>query len=313
MEKELTFSFGKIAIVGAAGGLGATMAFHVGMSGIAKELVLMDPMKNVLNTHEIDLRECFVGETPTKVTQGEWKEASGADVIIMAAAKSGRQVKSRNEYLFSNLELVRETAAKIRNNAPDAFVVSATAPVDVFVMVFLEELKCPRNKVMGFCINDSQRFKWALGQAMDIDPKRTFGLVLGEHGESQVPIFSSVQVDFGPHEVKEKERAMAYQYIKSWYPIWQSQDAHRTTTWSSAVGMLHNLRSLADLPNPMPLMGSVLLEGEYGLKDVALGVPLTPGPNSWEKVVELPLTDEESKDLKASGDRVKELYAQTMS
>jgi malate/lactate dehydrogenase len=264
-----------------------------------------------LNTHEIDLRECFVSETPTKIHKGEWADAKGSDFIIMSAAKTGAQVQSRNDYLFANLDMIRDTAKNIKNYAPEALLVSITAPVDAFVMVFLDELKCDRHKVMGFCINDSQRFKWALGQALDIDPQRTFGLVLGEHGESQVPVFSSVTVDNVSYKLKPPELEVAEKYLRNWYPVWQSQNSKRTTTWSSATGMLHTIYNLAGLPSPMPLMGSVLLEGEYGLHGVALGVPLNPGDKKWESVKEIPLTPEEKKELHESGDLVKEVYLKT--
>jgi malate/lactate dehydrogenase len=317
MEKENTvleekFRFNKLTIVGGAGGLGSTMAFFIGLAGISREILLIDPQTNVLTTHEIDLRECFVGESLTKIKKGDWKDAKGSDVVIMSASKSGRQVKSRNDYLKANLGLVKGAAKNIRNFTPDAFLISATAPVDAYVMIFLDELKCERNKVCGFCINDSQRFRYALGEALSIEPSRTFGIILGEHGESQVPLFSNVKVDGAPKKLSQEQRKSAKHYVDNWYPFWQSQDSGRTTTWSSAVGMLNNLRSLGGLKSHMPFMGSVLLDGEYGLKNVALGMPLEAGKgNRWDKIIELPLSPDEKKALKASSDLVKETYARS--
>jgi malate/lactate dehydrogenase len=306
------FIFDKITIVGGAGGLGSTMAFYIGLAGISREILLIDPQTNVLNTHEIDLRECFVGESLTHIKKGDWKDAKGTDVVIMSASKSGRQVKSRNDYLKANLGLVRGAAKNIKNHAPDAFLISATAPVDAYVMIFLDELKCERNKVCGFCINDSQRFRYALGEALNIEPSRTFGIILGEHGETQVPLFSNVKVDGITKELSLEEKKAAKSYVDNWYPMWQSQDSGRTTTWSSAVGMLNNLKSLGGLKSHMPFMGSVLLDGEYGLKGVALGMPLAAGAGRrWDSIIELPISPEEEKALKASAKVVKETYAKS--
>ncbi|MDR2460137.1 MAG: hypothetical protein LBE38_05075 [Deltaproteobacteria bacterium] len=309
---ESNFLYSKIAIVGGAGGLGSAMAFHVGLSKIAREIIIIDPQTNVLTTQEIDMRECFVGQTPTKIRAGEFKEASGADAVLMAASRSGAQVKSRTEYLFANLELVRHTSQNIKNFCPDATIIVATAPVDTYVMIFLDELGVSRHKVLGFCINDSQRFRWALGKALNIDPARCRGLILGEHGETQVPLFSLVEVDGKPYKLSDKEIEDSAEYVADWYTFWQSQNAGRTTTWSSAVGMLRTLKGLCGITATMPLMGSVLLEGEYGIKDVALGVPLKGKDQAWETVQELAITDAEKEKLVASGKSVADTYNRTL-
>jgi malate/lactate dehydrogenase len=308
MANEPPFAFEKMTIVGGAGGLGASIAFYVGLSGIVKEIVLLDKNQGALATQEIDLRECFVGESPTKIRKGEWEDAEGSDLVFMAAAKTGEQVKSRNDYLFANLSLVRDTAALIKKHAPDAFLISVTAPVDAFVMVFQEELGFDRRKIMGFCINDTQRFKWGIGQALKIDPARTYGIVLGEHGESQAPIYSTVQVDDAPYELSKEEKEAAGKFLAEWYSYWQSQNSGRTTTWSSATGTLSTLKNLAGLKTHAPFMGSVMLEGEYGIKGVALGVPLKAGKGRWESIVELPLAPSEEENLQASARKVKEIF-----
>jgi malate dehydrogenase len=300
----------KLTVIGAAGGIGSSTAFHVGLSGLYDEIVLIDTNENVLATHEIDLRECFVGETRTRVKEGDWEDVAGSEVVVMCAARSGAQVESRNEYLLANLELIRQTANKLNEHAPDCFLIVATAPLDVYVMIYAEELGRPRHKVMGYCRNDTHRFRWFLGQAIGVDPNRAMGFVIGEHGEDQVPVWSAVTVDGAPYVLKESEREEADRLVRDWYTNWQELNAKRTTTWSSAVGMYRTLQALQGDPRGGPLMGSVVLEGEYGLSGVAVGVPLRPGPDgcSWERVVELPLKEGERAALAKAADKIKGLY-----
>ncbi|MDR1314683.1 MAG: hypothetical protein LBQ12_13595 [Deltaproteobacteria bacterium] len=299
----------KLTVVGAAGGIGSATAFQVGLSGLFDEIVLLDTKENVLATHAIDLRECFVGETRTRVKEGDWEDASGSQVTIMCAARSGAQVESRNEYLLANLELIRQTAKKLNEHSPDSFLLVATAPLDVYVMIYAEELGWPRHKVMGFCRNDTHRFRWFLGEALGVDPNRTMGYVIGEHGEAQVPVWSSVSVDGVPCRLTGGQRAEADRLVKEWYVTWQELDAKRTTTWSSAVGMLRTLQGLRGDPAGGPLMGSVVLDGEFGLSGVAMGMRLRPGADglSWDSVVELPLDPAEKDALDAAASKIQGL------
>ncbi|MDR3155184.1 MAG: hypothetical protein LBW85_13185 [Deltaproteobacteria bacterium] len=299
----------KLTIVGGAGGLGSTMAFFIGMSGIFDEIVLLDPAEKLLATHETDLRECLVGESPTAVRAGTWIDAFASDVVVMCAARTGAQVESRNDYLLANLALIRDTAARINKYTPDSLLIVATAPLDVYVMIYAEELLWPRHKIFGYSYNDSHRFRWMLGQVLGIDPARTSGYVLGEHGENQVPVYSSVQVDGKPYRLKKEELRKATLMLGDWYPAWQALNAGRTTTWSSAVGMLRTIQALRG-DGPGPVMGSAILEGEYGLEKVALGVPLKPAADgrSWESVIEIPLDLEERDALKEAAVKVQGLY-----
>jgi malate/lactate dehydrogenase len=303
--------FSKLAVVGAAGGVGSALAFHAGLSGMFRELVLLDARDNVLATHEIDLRECFVGETDTEVRAGGWPDLAGSDVVVMAAARTGAQVGSRSEYLMANLELVREAAGNVLNYAPGSFLIITTAPTDVYVMV-ARDMGLERHRVMGYSYNDTHRLRWIAGRAMGVAPKRVGCAVLGEHGEAQVPVFSGVTVDGMPRRLSPVELAGARRILAEWYPYWQSKNAGRTTAWSTATGMLRTLAALAG--GPGPLMGSVNLEGEYGLDGVALGMALTPGKDSrsWGGDIELPLDQGEREGLAAAAVKVRELYGQAL-
>ena len=355
----------KLGIVGGAGGLGSTMAFYLGLQDLFEEIALTDVKANVLGTHLIDLTECFSEETATRVVGGGWEVLSGCDLVIMAASITGAKVQSRNEYLAANIKLVRETAARLKEFCPKATVITATAPVDVFNMVFQAETNWDRQRFLGFNRNDSQRFRWAVSEVLKIDGRRVGGLVLGEHGETQVPIFSTVTIDGRPAELAASRRLAVEKILKEWYGHWQSLDSGRTTTWTSATSISHMIKiMLAGAEGPKapclpryprdeadsgrgidrlppidprrrsappgfyggsdwlpeegrpdrpaadcPTVASVIVDGEYGLHDVSLGLPVQVGPEGWQRVLEISLTDREREALAASAQRIRELYA----
>ncbi|MDR2367341.1 MAG: hypothetical protein LBF58_04405 [Deltaproteobacteria bacterium] len=309
----------KLAIIGGAGGLGSTMAFFLGLKNRFDHISLIGRRLNMLETHLIDLRECFGEETSTTVSGGGFGELDGADLVIMAGASLIGSVTSRDEYLRANLELVRLTAREIGERAPGATLVSCTSPVDAFAMVYFRELGWDRHRLLGFCRNDSQRFRHMAARVLGLNPADVGGLVLGEHGETQVPLFSTLTHEGRPLPVNEAQKAEILALLKSWYRHWQDQDSKRTTTWTSATGMWRTLTALGLVPGASPggefaregepAMGSVMVEGEYGLRGVALGLPLTPGPLGWGRVIELDLWPGELEALRASAGKVMSLYA----
>lgn len=351
----------RLGILGGAGGLGSTMAFYLGLQGFFEEIALIDVKANVLGTHLVDLTECFSEETRTKVSGGGWEALAGCEMVIMAASANGARVRSRNEYLSANIKLVRETAARLKEFCPKAVIITATAPVDVFNMVLQAETGWDRHRFLGFNRNDSQRFRWAVSEVLQIDGRRVGGLVLGEHGDTQVPIFSTVTVDGRPAELSGSRKLAVEKILREWYGRWQALDSGRTTTWTSATSISHMIRSMLagspDTPGrhpqdtrelevidrlppidprrrnappkfpggsdwspenrsgPLPVgstdsrtVASVLVEGEYSLSDVSLGLPVQVEPEGWRRVLEIPLTSREREALSASAERIRELY-----
>jgi malate/lactate dehydrogenase len=144
---------------------------------------------------------------------------------------------------------------------------------------------------------------------MRVDAVRLGGLVLGEHGDTQVPIWSSVTLDGHPFKIVPKIKEKVTKTLDDWYPHWQAQNSGRTTTWTSAVSMLRMLETVKNREGLT--IGSVPLSGEYGLADVALGVPLEVDSDGLFQVRELDLDKDEKRLLKISSRKVKELFRLT--
>jgi malate/lactate dehydrogenase len=314
----------KLAIVGGSGGLGSTMGFFLGLKGYFDHISLVGSRLNTLETHLIDLRECFGEETTTTISGGGIEELDQADLIIMTAAITREKVSSRDEYLKANLDVVRHVARAIKERAPKATIITCTAPVDAYVMVFLRELGWDRHRLLGFSRNDSQRFRHMVSKVTGLKQSLMGGMAIGEHGKTLVPLFSSLTYEGRPLTIKDKQKSQVNALLNNWYRHWQAQNSQRTTTWTSATGVWRTIQALNLCPRdpkdqqkqPMEAfarpddnaMGSVSLQGEYGLSDVALGLPITPGPQGWGSVIELDLWPEELDGLRKSSEKVKKLY-----
>lgn len=317
------------------------MAFLLGLKDRFERIALVGNRPNVLETHLIDLRECFGEETSTVISGGGYDELDGADLVIMTGAIARQRVASRDEYLLANLEVVIRVAREIKSRAPKATLINCTSPVDAYVMVFLRELGWDRRRVLGFCRNDSQRFRHMAGKVLGLNPANLGGLSIGEHGQTQVPLFSTLTHNGRPLVLSSEQKVRVLSLLKNWYSHWQFQNSQRTTTWTSATSMWRTLTALGLVPaksggesgdsgaNPPfglasaaapgkapgpfdrpgePAIGSVALEGEYGLSGVALGLPIEGGPMGWARIIEMDLWPGELAALQKSAEKVKSLY-----
>lgn len=299
----------KLGIIGGAGGLGSTMAFHIGTLNIFETIVLVDIKENVVKSHEMDMDQALCELGQTKVKAGSWPDLAGCDLVLMTAAVPAAKVKSRNEFLQVNLGIVKAAAEEIKKYCPEAMVMTGTNPVDVYNSVFHKILGGDRRRFIGFCRNDSLRLRWAAAKVLGADIRDVEGYVVAEHGETQVPLYSSLKLKGGRVSLSADQIAEVDQTIKNWFNDFQALDSGRTSTWTSAVSIGFVIKNLASGGQFGPMTGSVILEGEYGQSGVSLGVPLIFGPDGWEGILELNLSQEEKHAFAASAEHVRNLLS----
>lgn len=298
----------KLAVVGGAGGLGSTMGFYIGLKGLFQQISLVDIKENILRSHVMDMAQGLSELSRTEISCGSWENLSGSDVVIITASVPALKVASRNEFLKMNLGIVQAAAEQIGQYCPKAVVITATAPVDVYNYVFYKILGGNPRRFIGFCRNDSLRLRWAVGQVLrEPTVENIEGWVLGEHGETQVPIYGSVKVNGKPAALTTEQIMRADASVKSWFTEFQSLDSGRTSSWTSTTSITKVLEAVRAGSPTEYVPGSVILEGQYGLKDVSLGVPVRLGPEGWHEVLELELTEAEQAALEASAKHVRDL------
>ena len=290
----------KITIIGAAGNVGSCAAFNITVHSLADELVLIDsPRPDMVTSHALDLGWAATG-LDMLVRAGNFEDMHGSDIVIVAAGPA-QVVSSLTKELPANLSMIQDITKNINKSCPDAVVITATNPVDSINYAMYLCSGADRMKLIGYSNNDSIRFRKMLAQALGVKDSQVEGTVIGEHGSSQVLLFSSVRVNGKPvsvsEEIKQKTRI-------------QGPDSHRildglrrktgrTAAWTTAVGLTAVCHAIIKNTGEM-IPCSVVLDGEYGCSGLSMGVPAVLGQGGIHEILEWELALDESEELKHS-------------
>lgn len=248
-EQAGSVSRPKVAFIGGAGTVGSAAAFRVATLNIASEIVLIDARPNVAMSHVLDLEQAVSEISSTRFVGGGWADLVGCDIVVLSASLPERNVASRDEYLAGNLAIVREAAQHL-TLCPEAAVIVATNPVDVFTYVLSRLLGGSASRFVGYSYNDTLRFRWALARMLHVSVAEVDALVLGEHGETQVPLFDRVTVNGAPVHLTEQQRREVESATGTWFSTYQSLGAGRTSGWTSAMGIARLVAALAGNVGP---------------------------------------------------------------
>jgi len=304
----------KIALIG-AGNIGGTLA-HLAASKELGDVVLFDVVEGVPQGKALDLSQCAPVEGFDAKLKGtnDYADIAGADVIIVTAGVARKPGMSRDDLLGINLKVMKAVGEGIKANAPDAFVICITNPLDAMVWALREFSGLPHNKVVGMAgVLDSARFAHFLAEEFDVSVQDVTTFVLGGHGDTMVPVveYSTVAGIPIPDLIKmgwsTKERIDAIvQRTRSGggeiVALLKTGSAFYAPA-TSAIAMAESY--LKDKKRVLPC--AAYLSGEYGVDNLYVGVPVIIGANGVEKIVEIELSDEAKANLQVSVDAVKEL------
>jgi malate dehydrogenase len=290
----------KIAIIGGGGTLGSCTAYTLALKGLADELVLLDVNHNLALAHFMDITTAIVGIQNTKIWAGSDDDLNHSDMVIIVAGIPHPTAPSHLEMLRANLSLMRDIIRKIETYCPEAIVITATNPVDsINLGMFLMSTKLARTKLLGYNLNDSLRFQQTVAKELGKKSTEVEALAMGEHVETLTLIFSSVRVNKQritlSDEAKERIKMGVPKMLKSYTEL----GINRTAGWTSASGISQMVESIATgSRNVSPC--SAVLEGEYGYKEISMGVPVVLGKKGISSIIELDLSKDEKKDLDQS-------------
>ena len=289
----------KISILGAAGSIGAPTAFYIAASGLADELLMVGGKRqNVLEHHAVDISEA-VSATGCRVRHGGYQDLTGSDIVINAAGAHLPLHLDRRIRVEKQAEFARDIAVEISKRCSNAVVITAINPIDATNYAAFLSGGFDRRQLIGYSINDTIRYRKSLARELQEKVKRVDCIVIGEHGGTQVPLFSSARVDGKPvqisEEMKQRIRAGMWGTIK----IFEALDAGRTAGWTCAVGLTTLVRAMVENSDSV-FPCSVVLKGEYGLSDFSMGVPVKLGRNGVKKILEYDLRPDEQEGLQKS-------------
>ncbi len=297
----------KIALIG-AGNIGGELAALCASKELG-DVVLFDiPQKaNFAKGKALDLEQnsAVLGWDAKITGTGDWADVAGADVLIITAGIPRKPGQSRDDLVATNLPIIRDVADNVKKHCPDAFVIVISNPLDAMVYELKRRTGLARNKVVGMAgVLDSARFSLFLAREANASVKDVRTMVLGGHGDDMVPITSACTIN-GVRVTelisKEKLDAIIDRTRKGGGEIvnLMGTSAYYAPA-SSAVAMAESY--LLDQKRLLPC--AAYLEGEYGYKDLYMGVPVVIGAGGIEKIVELSLTAEEKEALAKSAKSV---------
>ncbi|OCC22809.1 malate dehydrogenase [Croceicoccus estronivorus] len=304
----------KIALIG-AGNIGGTLA-HLAAQKELGDVVLFDIAEGIPQGKALDLSQCGpVQGFDAKITgTNDYKDIAGADVIIVTAGVPRKPGMSRDDLLGINLKVMQSVGQGIKENAPDAFVICITNPLDAMVWALREYSGLPHNKVVGMAgVLDSARFATFLAWEFNTSVRDVNAFVLGGHGDTMVPVTSYTTVSGIPVDdlikmgksTKERIDAIVQRTRSGGGEIvglLKTGSAFYAPA-ASAIAMAEAY--LGDQKRILPCAAH--LTGQYGVDGLYVGVPAVIGADGIEEVVEIALDDEAKSNLQVSIDAVKEL------
>lgn len=295
----------KVTIIGGAGVVGASAAYRIAQDGRASEILLIDAHRNQAEAHALDIGHAVCCRSTTRLLAGEIEDSVNSDVIIMTAAVPHRStVTSRSEFLQENLPIVLSLTEKLAKYSPNASWVMVTIPVDTLSYLLHKLYSIPKQKIIGLNRNDTCRFRQAISKTLKVPSTSVEAFVLGEHGQTQVPIFSQIKINGKPVMLSSDEKNNVKSEISTFFKDWNRLNPGRTAGWTSAESLGDVLLSMGS-KEPKIWNCSTPLEGEYGLYEVSLGVPVKLGLQGVEKIVALELDNEEREALRGSANTLK--------
>jgi L-lactate dehydrogenase len=301
----------KVAIIG-AGAVGSATAFAMSMQQACTELVLIDVNKDKARGEALDISHGLPFLGPMELYAGDYSDVKDCDLIIITAGIPRKPGETRLDLAKKNVMLGKSITQSVMEKYTTGNILVVSNPVDILTYMVTQWSGLPRNRVLGSgTVLDSARFRTLLSQKLDIDVRNVHGYIIGEHGDSQLPAWSATNIaglsidDYSKTtgisftqadriEIAEKTRFSGAEVIS----------LKGATFNGIAVSVSTIARSLLKGENTIRTVGSVL-NGEYGISDVATNVPSIIGADGIERVLELELEPQELRFLQNSAEQVK--------
>lgn len=298
----------KIAILG-TGNVGATIAYTLTLSDVCSEILLVDVNKEKAEGEALDLTQCRASVPSKTIRSGEYEDVAGSDIVIVTFGIGRKPGQTRLDVAGVNLNILRSVMPNVAKIAPDALYIIVSNPVDLMTY---ETIKCtglPVNQVIGTgTLLDSNRLTEAIANYCDVDVKNVNSYVYGEHGDACMAPYSLATVcgypltEYCQKFLGDKEEELDAKLSEIYAGMVAAGSkvikAKGATFYAIAASTVQLVKAImSDAKTILPL--STMLNGEYGINDMCMGVPCMIGADGLEKVIELPITEKEKKEFDA--------------
>ena len=299
----------KITVVG-AGNVGATTAQRVAEKELARTVIMVDVVEGIPQGKGLDQWESapIEGFDSRVIGTNGYDESEGSDIVIITAGIARKPGMSRDDLLNTNAGIVKAVSEQVKRSSPKAIIIVVSNPLDVMCFVAKEVTGFPRERVLGMAgVLDTARYRSFIAEALDVSVRDIQAMVLGGHGDTMVPLISYTTVSGIPitqlmdraalDTIVQRARdggAEIVKYLKT-----------GSAYYAPSSGAVQMAEAIAfDQRRILPC--AAWLQGEYGMKDLFLGVPCKLGRNGLEKIIEVELTSAERVALGKSAEAVRE-------
>lgn len=302
----------KCAIIG-CGFVGATTAFTLIEHGVFSELVLIDANNKKAEGEAMDLNHGIPFAKPVKVYAGNYDDLSDCSLIIISAGANQKPGETRIDLVKKNTAILKSIIPEITRRNKECILLILSNPVDILTYITLKISGFPKNRVIGSgTVLDTARLKYLLAEHLGVDSRNVHAFIIGEHGDSELAVWSSANIsgidlkDFcglcGKCTTMENIYNLYNNVRESAYKIIDSKGA---TYYAIAMATLRIVECIVrDEKSVIPV--STLVEGEYGINDVCMGLPSIVGKNGVERILEIPLNKNEAENLLNSAREINE-------
>ncbi|MEQ9187880.1 MAG: malate dehydrogenase [Cryomorphaceae bacterium] len=303
----------KVTVVG-AGAVGASCAEYIAIKNFASEVVLIDIKEGFAEGKAMDLMQCAsLNGFDTKITgsTSDYSKSAGSQVAVITSGIPRKPGMTREELIGINAGIVKEVSTNLLKHSPNAIIIVVSNPMDTMTYLVHKTSGIPKNRIIGMGgALDSARFKYRLAEALECPTSDVDGMVIGGHSDTgMVPLIHKAARN--SVKVSEYLSADRMQQVVEDTKVGGATLTKLlgTSAWYAPGAAVSGLVQaiLCDQKKMFPC--SALLEGEYGLNDLSIGVPVILGKNGIERIVEIQLSDEEKAKLAESAEGVKKTNA----
>ncbi len=298
----------RVAIVG-AGNVGSTTAYALLFSGLASEIVLIDKDRKKAEGEVMDLNHAVPLTHPTRIFLGDYSDCSGAPITIIAAGAAQKPGENRLRLVRRNADVFAQIIPRVAQNNPGGIILVTTNPVDVLTYYSWKISGLPAGRVIGSgTILDSSRFRYLLSQHYGVDPRSVHATIIGEHGDSEVPVWSLANIAGMRLQAYAAAHGLVYDRNTMDEIFRQTRDAayhiverKGATYYAVAAGILRITEAI--LRNQSTVLSvSSLISDYYGINDVCLSLPAVIDSGGVGRVLRLELDAGEADALRRSAE-----------
>ncbi len=301
----------KIVLIG-SGAVGSTFAYTVLLKGLANELVIIDANKDKAEGDVLDLNHGLLLAQPMKIYAGEYKDCTDADIIVITAGAAQKLGETRINLMQRNVDIFQQILSNVVQYNQEAIFLIATNPVDILTYITIKLTNLPANRIIGSgTLLDSARFRYLISQEVNIDPRSIHGMIIGEHGDTELPLWSLLNIAGISQEnltensrcyLSSQQKEEIFQQTKN--AAYQIIEKKGATYYAIALALARICEAiLGNQKSVLPV--SVYLENYKGIDDVCIGIPSIIGRSGVESIMDIPLSNQEEQQLLQSANQLK--------